>query len=69
VDERMDATRPITGATRLTVREIRGLLTKRAQEVVRNLGPASPVPETTSEAQAMSFRDYARFMGRFLSMN
>jgi hypothetical protein len=69
VADRTDATRPIAGVTRLTVRNIRGLLTKHAQEVVRNLGPASPAPEAASEAQPMSFRDFTQFMCRFLSMN
>lgn len=42
---------------------------KHAEEVVQSMATESPALEATAGARVMSFREFARSMSRFLSMN
>jgi len=68
LDETTEAVAPFSGHLHLTVREIRGLLMKHAQDLVLSSRTLAAV-QSTEDAQPMSFREFARLMAPAIRMN
>lgn len=68
LDERSEAAAPHSGHLHLTLREIRGLLTKQAQDLVLSVRATAAVA-ASEEAQPMRFREFIRLMGPAMKMN
>jgi len=68
LDETTERAAAFSGHLHLTVREIRGLLTKHAQDLVLSVRATSAVP-AGEEAQPMSFREFVRLMSPSMRMN
>ena len=68
LDDRTDSRGQKTDHLHLTVREIRGLLTRHAQEVVHGMRAMAPIA-ASEEVQSMSFREFVQLMEPVITMN
>ena len=69
MEERAGTDRPARTITHLTVRDIRGLLTRIGNELVRTLATEPPANDLPQEARPIDPRRFVESMRPFVRMN
>jgi hypothetical protein len=69
VNKTTNSNRALPAGARLTVKEIRGLLTRISHDLVRSLGAATGAEPARPEAQPVNTRRFVESMSVFIRMN